>query len=131
VLEPDIWTVTLQYSIFTAVLVVHFWKFKLTVASGTDFFAERWIYSIQYRYINKFLAYNMLSTVHHALVPLLDEVHLAPQVDTESVPEKKYMMDSCVEKKYRGMYLISQLQTLFPTMLSHVRYFNMSHKIIV
>jgi hypothetical protein len=39
-------------------------------------------------YLKWFHAYDVLSPVHHALVSLLDEVHLATQIDTKSVREK-------------------------------------------
>jgi hypothetical protein len=40
-------------------------------------------------YLKRFHAYDVLSPVHHALVSLFDEVHLAAQIDTKPVRERK------------------------------------------
>jgi hypothetical protein len=56
-----------------------------------------------------FHAYDVLSPVHHALVSLLDEVHLATQIDTKPVREKKQQMTTLKKTHHKRVRLLKRL----------------------
>jgi hypothetical protein len=52
-------------------------------------------------HLRRFHAYDVLSPVHHALVALLDEVHLATQIDTKPAREKNDQTEKSHHKRVR------------------------------